>query len=93
MNVRKADGFIADVERQFEWYLANAGDTVADRYLDTVEATCSLLGQHPFLGPHGGFTHQRLREWRFFLVSRPFQFSNLNVPGSSRPHLQSMSKA
>jgi hypothetical protein len=23
-------------------------------------------------GGHGGFTHQRLREWRFFLVFRPF---------------------
>lgn len=72
MNVRKADEFIADVERQFDWYLANASDTVADCYLDAVEATCRLLGQYPFLGPHGGFTHQRLREWRFFLVSRPF---------------------
>jgi len=25
MNVRKADEFIRDVERQFEWYGANAG--------------------------------------------------------------------
>jgi hypothetical protein len=36
MNVRKADEFIADVERQFRWYLANAGGEVADRYLDAV---------------------------------------------------------
>lgn len=35
MNVRKTDDFIADVERQFEWYVANAGSEVADRYLDT----------------------------------------------------------
>ena len=72
MNVRKADEFIADIERQFRWYLANAGGEVADRYLDAVEATCRLLGQHPNLGPRGGFTHPRLREWRFFLVFRPF---------------------
>jgi plasmid stabilization system protein ParE len=37
-----------------------------------VEATCRLLGQHPNLGPHGGFTHPRLREWRFFFLSPPF---------------------
>ena len=72
MSVRKADDFIADVERQFDWYLVKAGWEVADRYLDAVEATCRLLGQHPNLGPRGGFTHPRLHEWRFFLVSPPF---------------------
>jgi len=72
MNLRKTDDFIADVERHFEWYTVNAGWNVADRYLDAVEATCHLLGRHPFLGPRGGFTHPRLREWRFFVVSRPF---------------------
>ena len=73
MSVRKADDFIADVERQFEWYLAEAGWEVADRYLDAVEVTCRLLSQHPNLGPRGGFTHPRLRDWRFFLLCRPFQ--------------------
>mgnify|MGYP000964919328 CR=1 FL=1 len=72
MSVRKSDDFIADVERQFNWYLAKAGWEAADRYLDAVEATCRLLGQHPNLGPSGGFTRSRLGEWRFFLLSRPF---------------------
>ena len=72
MKVRKADEFLADVERQFAWYLANADPDVADRYLDAVEATCRLLGQHPHLGPTGGFTHTRLRDWRSFLLFRPF---------------------
>ncbi|MBI2924214.1 MAG: type II toxin-antitoxin system RelE/ParE family toxin [Verrucomicrobia bacterium] len=73
MSVRKSDDFIADVERQFAWYVANAGWDVADRYLEAVEATCGLLGQHPHLGPHAGFLHPRLRDWRFFLVFRPFK--------------------
>ena len=72
MSVRRADDFIADVERQFNWYLAEAGWEVANRYLDAVEATCRLLGQHPNLGPRAGFAHPRLHEWRFFLLSRPF---------------------
>jgi hypothetical protein len=29
MSVRKSDDFIADVERQFEWYAVNAGWDVA----------------------------------------------------------------
>ncbi len=72
MSVRKSDDFIADVERQFEWYAVNAGGKVAERYLEAVEATCRLLEQHPQLGPSGGFTHPRLRDWRFFVVFRPF---------------------
>jgi plasmid stabilization system protein ParE len=72
MNVRKSDEFIADIERQFEWYATHAKWAVAEQYLAAVEATCGLLGQHPLLGPSGGFTHPRLRDWRFFVVFRPF---------------------
>jgi plasmid stabilization system protein ParE len=73
MSVRKSDEFIADVEGQFEWYAVNADWDVADRYLDAVESTCHLLGRHAQLGSCGGFRHSRLRDWRFFLVFRPFQ--------------------
>jgi plasmid stabilization system protein ParE len=72
MNIVRTGEFMADVEREFEWYALNAGWRVADRYLDTVQAACRLLGQHPSLGPRGRFTHPRLRDWRFFLLSRPF---------------------
>jgi plasmid stabilization system protein ParE len=73
MSVRKSDEFIADVERQFEWYAVNADWELAERYLNAGEATCRLLGQHNRLGPRADFTHPRLRDWRFFLVFRPFQ--------------------
>jgi plasmid stabilization system protein ParE len=46
MTLRKSDEFIADVERQFDWYLAKAGWYVAEQYLAAVEATCRLLAQH-----------------------------------------------
>jgi plasmid stabilization system protein ParE len=72
MSVLKSGDFLADVEQHFEWYVSSAGWEVAERYLDAVEATCQLLGKHPQLGPRGGFTHPRLREWRFFVVFRPF---------------------
>src|SRR5437867_12001877 len=73
MSVRKSDDFIADVERQFEWYAVNAGWEVAEQYLAAVQATCRLLGQHPQLGPRGRFSHPHLRDWRFFVVFRPFK--------------------
>ena len=73
MSLRKSGDFIADVERQFEWYVVNASWEVAERYAAAVEATCRLLGQHPQLGPRGGFKHPRLLDWRFFVVFRPFK--------------------
>jgi plasmid stabilization system protein ParE len=73
MSVRKTDDYIADVERQYHWYIDEAGLEVADQYLDAVQATCQLLGRHPLLGPQGGFVYPRLRDWRFFLVLRPFK--------------------
>ena len=72
MNVRKTDAFIADLERQFQWYLDHAPGEVAERYLDAVAAASRLLGCHPRLGPPGRFTHPRLCDWRFFVVARPF---------------------
>ncbi len=72
MSVLKSDDFISDVERQFDWYVVNAGWEIAERYLTAVETTARLLEQHPNLGPRGGFTHPRLRDWRFFVVFRPF---------------------
>jgi plasmid stabilization system protein ParE len=47
MNVRKTDAFLADIERQYEWYVSKAGSEVADRYLDAVEASCRLLSRQP----------------------------------------------
>lgn len=72
MNVRKTDEFIADVERQFEWYVIEAGWEAAERFLKAVKATCELLGRHPRLGSRGRFEHPRLRKWHFALVFRPF---------------------
>jgi plasmid stabilization system protein ParE len=72
MSLLKSADFIADVELQFGWYEANGGWEVADRYLNAIEVTCNLLGRHPQLGPSGNFRHLRLRDWRFFIVRRPF---------------------
>jgi plasmid stabilization system protein ParE len=73
MSVQKSGDFISDVEQQFEWYAVQASWEIADRYLDAVEATGKLLDQHPQLGPVAGFSHPRLRDWRFIVVFRPFQ--------------------
>ncbi len=72
MMIHRAGAFIADIERQFEWYAVEAGWEVAERYLIAVEATCKLLGAYPSLGSPVGSKHPRLRGWRSFFVLRPF---------------------
>lgn len=86
MNVRKSDDFIADIEHQAEYYAINASWEVATRYLDSVEATCKLLGQHPQLGPVGPFKHPHLRGWRFFVVFRPFRSTSSFMKWNSMPY-------
>lgn len=73
INIRKTDVFIADVEKQFEWYVQNAGWDVAEKYLDATETTCRLLAQHPLLGPIIHLNDARLQNWRFLAVFRPFK--------------------
>jgi plasmid stabilization system protein ParE len=73
MSLFKSDDFIADVERQFEWYVDNADWNIADRYLDTLEATCRLLDKFPLFGSKVSLRHPRLQTWRFMAVLRPFQ--------------------
>jgi plasmid stabilization system protein ParE len=72
VSVRRTAAFIADVERQFEWYAMEAGWEVAERYLTAVEATCRLLDAYPFIGSGIGSSHPCLRGWRSFVVLRPF---------------------
>ena len=57
MNLHKSEYFISDVEHQFSWYLTNANQEVADRYLEAVEAACQLLERYPLIGPVAGFSH------------------------------------
>ena len=73
MSLRKSENFISDLEQQFQWYLANANWEIADRYLDAVEAACQLLERHPLIGSRARFSHAKLRDWRFFVLLRPFQ--------------------
>jgi plasmid stabilization system protein ParE len=73
MSLRKSDDFIADVEKQYAWYVENADWNVAEGYLCAVEATCRLLEKHPLLGPRGDFSHPRLSRVALLCRVSPFQ--------------------
>ncbi|HTV42563.1 MAG TPA: type II toxin-antitoxin system RelE/ParE family toxin [Candidatus Sulfotelmatobacter sp.] len=72
MTALKSAEFLADIERQYEWYALKANLEIAERYLDAVQATVRLIELHPQIGPIGTFVHKRLKGWRYFVVFRPF---------------------
>ena len=71
-SLRRASFFIRDFELQAEWYVREADEEVARRYLQALDATLQLLGVQPALGRTRHFRHPQLKGIRSFRVSPPF---------------------
>ena len=72
VTVQRADWFKEDFDRQYRWYLAKAGETVAEGYLAAVERTVAELERHPLAGRPRHFRHAELQDIRSFCMERPF---------------------
>jgi toxin ParE1/3/4 len=68
---RSAD-FNADFDQQYRWYLGEAGEEVAERFLTGVLTTLRSLTEFPDLGRRRKFRHPALRDLRSFRVNPPF---------------------
>ena len=68
-----ADDFLADHDGQVAWYFEQAGEDVANRYLEAIERTVAQLCRTPAVGALCQFQHPRLNGMRFCRVRRPFQ--------------------
>ena len=73
LTLHRADEFNADFDQQYRWYLEQAGEAVAERFLDAAAATLCLLAEQSDLGRRRKFRHPRLRDLRSFQVKHPFQ--------------------
>ncbi|MBI4625870.1 MAG: transposase [Verrucomicrobia bacterium] len=73
LSLRRADGFLGDFDHQYQWYLAEAGETVARRYLDAVWRTLEEIASHPGIGRLRRFRHPSLQGLRSFRVRPPFE--------------------
>jgi plasmid stabilization system protein ParE len=72
LAVQKADSFKADFERQFAWYVENAGDAVAWRFQAALDTTLLKLARQPDFGRPRRFRHPLLRDLRSSPLTRPF---------------------
>jgi toxin ParE1/3/4 len=72
LTLQRADEFNADFDQQYRWYLEQAGDEVAEQFLQAVPVTLRLLAGQSDLGCRRKFRHPMLRDLYSFQVERPF---------------------
>ena len=70
--LHRSEDFNRDFDLQYRWYLEQAGEAVAERYLSAVLATLRLLATQPGLGRRRKFRHPTLRGIRSFRLVAPF---------------------
>jgi len=72
LTLQRADEFNADFDQQYRWYLEQAGDEVAEQFLQAVPVTLRLLAGQSDLGRRRKFRHPMLSNLYSFQVERPF---------------------
>ncbi|MBI4658444.1 MAG: type II toxin-antitoxin system RelE/ParE family toxin [Verrucomicrobia bacterium] len=72
LGLRRSDFFNRDFDLQHRWYLENASEEVARRYLEAVLLTLSTLAAQPGMGRARFFRHPELRGLRSFPLRSPF---------------------
>lgn len=71
-SLHRAEDFNTDFDQQYRWYLEQAGQDLAERFLDAVLVTLRSLAGQPDLGRQRKFHHPALRDLRSFRVKPPF---------------------
>src|ERR1039457_7484972 len=75
LALQRADEFNSDFAQQYRWYLEQAREEVAGRFLNAVPVTLHLLAEQSDLGRRRKFRHPMLRDLYSFQVERPFNRS------------------
>ena len=73
LALQRSEDFNRDFDVQYRWYLEQAGETVAERYLQALLSTLRLLAIHPDLGRRRNFRHPALQGMRSFRLASPFE--------------------
>jgi toxin ParE1/3/4 len=73
LTLQRADEFNSDFDQQYRWYLEQAGEEVAGRFLNAVPVTLHSLAEQSDLGRRRKFRHPMLRDLYSFQVERPFK--------------------
>jgi plasmid stabilization system protein ParE len=69
--IQKALDFTVDFENLFAWYVDKAGEEVAWRFQEALDASLVRISIRPDLGRPRHFRNPKLRGLRSFLVEHP----------------------
>jgi plasmid stabilization system protein ParE len=72
LAIQRSIFFFEDFMLQAEWYAARAGEEVANRWQEAVDATLHALAASPGLGRRRRLRHRELKNIRSFRVNPPF---------------------
>ena len=73
VQLRQSANFAGDFDLSYRWYLVEAGETIARRFLESVWQTLAVLAERPGMGKARRFRHTELQGLRSFPVRTPFQ--------------------
>jgi toxin ParE1/3/4 len=73
LRIQRSEWFLGDLEHYAAWYDQEAGWDVAERYLQAVSHTLTLLAEIPGLGHQTFFTTADLQSLHCRAVEPPFQ--------------------
>lgn len=62
-----------DLALQYAWYFREAGEGIAERYLDAFRGAVDLLGRQSGIGVQRRFRNPRLKGIRSFQLPAPFR--------------------
>jgi plasmid stabilization system protein ParE len=65
--------FNSDFDKQYQWYLREAGEEMAERFFRSIAETLPLLATHPEVGSRRKFKHPILQDLRFFQPNARFK--------------------
>jgi plasmid stabilization system protein ParE len=72
LAIERASYFTADFERQFAWYVDQAGAQIAWRFQAALNSSLVKLSNQPDLGRLRHFRHPKLHDLRSYRVEPPF---------------------
>lgn len=72
LSLHRAGDFNTDFDQQYRWYLEQAGEELAERFLEAVLLALRSLAGQPDLGRRRKFRHPGLQNLSSFRVNPPF---------------------
>ena len=73
LEIVKTPEFRIDAARQAAWFVENVSESIAARYLESLDEILQRLAQFPGIGPLCLYRHPKLHDVRWIPSAKPFE--------------------